>query len=104
MAPSVTAVFYVFFSEALSGNRRVLPNEVNIVLKGISHMVNFDNWQWVWKYLIVHIRLFKNSLCCNTVLGNLCFPFHFPFVKNIVKKMSPAHVTKFDVQKDSRWE
>ena len=59
MAPSVTAVFYgFFFSEALSGNRRVLPNEVNIVLKGISHIVNFDNWQWVLKYLIVHIRLF----------------------------------------------
>ena len=79
MAPSVTAViFKIFFSEALSFSPRVLTTEVNIGFNGMSCIVNFDNWQWVWKYLIIHIRLFKNSLCSNTVLRNLCFWISLP--------------------------
>ena len=70
--------FSWFFSEALSFSPRVLTNEVNIGFNGMSCIMNFDNWQWVWKYLIIYIRLFKNSLCCITVLRNLCFWISLP--------------------------
>ena len=78
MAPSVATIILMFFSEALSISTGVLTTEVNIGLKGMSRIVNFANWQWVWKYMIIHIRLFKNSLCYNTVLKKLCFSISLP--------------------------
>ena len=75
---SVTTIILMIFSEVLPVSPRVLTNEVTIALKGMSRIVHFDNWQWVWKYLIIHIRLFKNSCCCHTALGNLCFAISFP--------------------------
>ena len=66
MAPSVAVVILMIFSEALSVSPRTLTNAVNFVLKGMSRIVNFDNWQWVLKDLIIHIHLLKNILCCNT--------------------------------------
>ena len=71
MAPSVLAVILMIFSEAISISPRALTSAVNFVLKGMSRIGNFDNWQW--KYLIIHIRLFKNILCCNTRLKNFNF-------------------------------
>ena len=84
MARTVAAVILMIFSEALSVSPRALTNAVNFVLKGMSRIGDFDDWQGVWKYLIIHIRLFKNMLCCNTLLKTCGFQFHFPFVQNIV--------------------
>ena len=44
MDPSVAAVILVIFSEALSVSPRALTNAVNFVLKGMSRIVNFDNF------------------------------------------------------------
>ena len=76
MAPSVAAVILMVFSEPLLVSSRALPNVVNLVLKGMSRVVNFDNWQWV-------------------------FQFHFPFVQNIVQTINLVHVATFAIQKDS---
>ena len=79
MVPSVVAVILMIFRETLSVNPRALTSAVNFVLKGMSRIGNFDNWQWVWKYLIIHIRLFKNILCCNTLLKiTLSFSISLP--------------------------
>ena len=56
-----------FFSDALLISTHVLTNEINLVLKGMSRIVNSDNLQWVWINLIIHILLFKNVFFCNTV-------------------------------------
>ena len=45
MAPTVAAVILMFFSEALSVSPLALTNAVNLVLKGMSRIVNLDNWQ-----------------------------------------------------------
>ena len=100
MAPSVTGNILMISSEALSVSPRVLTSEVSFVLKGISRNVNPDNRQWIWKHLIIDIRLLKNLLCCNILVKKCVFQFHSSFVQNIVKKIHPVHVTKFDMQKD----
>ena len=41
---------------------RVLTNEVRFVLKGMSLIAYLDNGQWVWKYLIIHIRSLKKCM------------------------------------------
>ena len=46
MAPSVTAIFDDF-SEALLVSPRILTSELNIVLKGMPRIMNFNNGQWV---------------------------------------------------------
>ena len=59
-APTVaTTVIVMIFSEAWSVIPRALIIDVYLVLKGTSYFVNLDNWQWVFKYLmiqIIHIR------------------------------------------------
>ena len=57
---------------------RALTNAVNFVLKNMSRIVNFGYWQWVWKHLIIHIHLFKNILCCNTLLKKIVFSISLP--------------------------
>ena len=74
--PSVTTVFLTIFGKALSVNPRVSTSEVYFVLRGVSRIVNFHNWQLVGKLLIIHIRLFKNLLCYNTLLTKSVF-FNF---------------------------
>ena len=102
MAPSVTANILMISSKALSVSPRVLTSEVSLVLKDISNIVNFDNWQWVWKHLIIDIRLLKNVSCCNISTRKFVyFNFTPEFVQNIVKKINHVHVTKFAMQKDS---
>ena len=44
IAPSVAAVILMIFSDALSVSPRTLTNAVNFVSKGMSRIVNFDNW------------------------------------------------------------
>ena len=82
MAPGVAAVILMIFSEALSVSSRALTNAINFVLMSMALIVNFDNWQWVWKHLIIHIRLFKNILCCYTRLEHFVF---FNFTSNSFK-------------------
>ena len=55
MAHNVSAVILMIFSDALSVGSRVSTSEVGFVLKGMYRIVNFDNWQWVWKQLIIPI-------------------------------------------------
>ena len=100
MAPSVTANILMIFSEALAISPRVLTSEVSFVLKCMSHIVNFDNWQWVWKNLIIDIRLIKKLLCCNTLV-KCAFQFHSHFVQIIVQTINSVHVTKFAMQNDT---
>ena len=100
MAASVTAMVLMIFSEALSISPRALTNVVNFVLKGISRIVNFDNWQWVWKHLIIHIRLFKNKLCCNT-LSTMCFSISHPVRSNKSQTINPVHIAMLAIQKES---
>ena len=45
LAPSVTAVILTIFGKALSVNPPVSTREVSFVLKDMSRIVNFDNWQ-----------------------------------------------------------
>ena len=73
LAPSVTALILTIFGKALSVNPRVSTSEVSFVLKGMSRIVNFDDWQWVWKHLKIHIRLLKNLLWYNTLLTKIVF-------------------------------
>ena len=73
MAPSVTAIILIIFSNVLSVSPRVLTSEANFILKGMSRIVNFPNWPWVWKHLIIDIRMLKNLLCCNTLVRKFAF-------------------------------
>ena len=61
---------------------RASTSEVSFVWKGISRIVDFDNWQWVWKELIFHIHLLKNLLWYNTLLTKIVF---FNFTCNFFK-------------------
>ena len=63
MAPTVTAVTVIISNEALSISPCVFIIEVSFVLKGMSRIVNLDNW--IWNY-IIQIRPFKNWWLCNT--------------------------------------
>ena len=82
MAPSVTANILTIFNEALSVSPRVFTSELSFVLKGMSCIVYFDNWQWVWKHLMIDIRLSKNSLCCKTKVRKFVF---FNYTSNLFK-------------------
>ena len=44
MTPSITAFILLILSTALSVSPYVLTNAVNIILMGMSHIVNFDYW------------------------------------------------------------
>ena len=105
LAASVTAVILTISDTALSVNPRVSASEVSFVLKDMSRVVNFVNWQWVWKHLIVHIRLLKNLFSYNTLLTKNVF---FELTCRIPSKYSsenpvwnPVHITKIAMQKDS---
>ena len=67
MVPTVGPLWVMIFNEALSVNRRVSTIDVNFVLKGKTCIVNYDILQWVWKYLILHIRSKINRLRFNTL-------------------------------------
>ena len=93
--------WWFFFSEAGSISLRVLTSGASLVLKGMSRRVNFDNGQWVWKHLIIHIRWLK--IYCVAVRYQRCvFQFHFWLVQNIFHTMNQVYITKFPMRKDSR--
>ena len=71
--PLLRPFLWSFYNETLSVSPCVLTSGVSFVSKGISRIANFNNWQWFWKYLIIHIRSFKNELRCNTLSTKLVF-------------------------------
>ena len=72
--PTVTAVNVIILAKpchlALAW---VLTSEVSFVFNGMSHIANFkiDNGL---KYLIIHIRSFKNWFRCNALSAKWVFP------------------------------
>ena len=73
MIPMVGPLWVMIFNEALSVNPRVSTIDVNFVLKGKPCIMNYDILQWVWKYLIFHIRWKINRLRFNTLFIRLVF-------------------------------
>ena len=54
--PLVRSLWAMIFNEAQTVNPPISTIDMNIVLKGMTCIVNSNSLQWVWKYLIMHIH------------------------------------------------
>ena len=71
--PLLHLLLWWFSSEALSMSPCVLINEVSFVGKSMSHIINFNNLQWVQKYLIICTHSRFNWLQRNKLVKKLVF-------------------------------
>ena len=73
--PLLRLLLWRFSSEALSISPSVLINEIRFVGKSMPRIINFNNLQWVLKYLIICTHSRNNRLHRNKLVTKLVFSY-----------------------------
>ena len=81
---------------------RELTNKVHFIKKGMSCILNFDNWQLVSKYSIFNsYSLVKELITLQYSIHKMwVFQFNFRFIQNVVQTTNHARITKLGMQQN----
>ena len=85
------------FNQTLSYISRIWTIEGRLGLKAISRVDNFDNWQWIWKYSMIHIHLLNRDCVATHFSRNWCFSIQLPIRLKCISNNVPVHVIRFSI-------